>query len=90
MRCANFQNLVVTTQPCFLCTIVCNHYYDLYTISIKFAITRPHFKKYLQTSSIGSMDPDQLREALTSGSHSLWGVENSGRHVIFKLRVLKI
>ena len=32
------------------------------------------------------MVPDQLRDALTSGSHSLWGVENSGRPVIFKLK----
>ena len=34
------------------------------------------------------MDPDQLREALISQSHSLWGVENSERPEIFTLRTI--
>ena len=41
-------------------------------------------------STVDTMGLDQLREALPSRSYSIWGVENSGKPVIFKLAVLAL
>ena len=68
-------------------------------ISFKLLLNNfPSYKNYLRliflfiylylssTSSVGTMGPDWLSEALISDSHSLRGVENSGMPVILKLR----